>query len=99
MGRWLESLTQDLGYAIRSFRRSPLAVLVALASLTLGIGNQLFNETAAYSPSLQRLGNGGASQQRERPVPLHPDRTHNRSARFGNEEPLDAIGDAVEWKV
>ena len=38
MGRWLESLTQDLGYAIRSFRRSPLAVLVALASLTLGIG-------------------------------------------------------------
>jgi predicted permease len=38
MRRWLEPLTQDLGYAIRSFRRSPVAVLVALASLTLGIG-------------------------------------------------------------
>ena len=38
MRRWLEPLTQDLGYAIRSFRRSPMSVLVALLSLTLGIG-------------------------------------------------------------
>jgi predicted permease len=38
MRRWLEALTQDLGYAIRSFRRSPASVLVALTSLTLGIG-------------------------------------------------------------
>ena len=37
MRRWLEALTQDLGYAIRSFRRSPASVLVALISLTLGI--------------------------------------------------------------
>jgi hypothetical protein len=33
-----ESLIQDLGYALRSFRRSPAFVLVALLSLTLGIG-------------------------------------------------------------
>ncbi|HEY7501553.1 MAG TPA: ABC transporter permease [Vicinamibacterales bacterium] len=38
MGRWLETLLQDLGYATRSFRRSRAFVLVALLSLTLGIG-------------------------------------------------------------
>ena len=38
MQRWLETLGRDLGYAIRSFRRSPSFVLVALLSLTLGIG-------------------------------------------------------------
>ena len=38
MRSWLEALTQDLGYALRSFRRSPMSVLVALLSLTLGIG-------------------------------------------------------------
>ena len=38
MRRWLETLGRDLGYAVRSFRRSPSFVLVALLSLTLGIG-------------------------------------------------------------
>ena len=38
MRRWFETLTQDLGYAFRSFRRSPMSVLVALLSLMLGIG-------------------------------------------------------------
>jgi putative ABC transport system permease protein len=36
--RWVDTLVQDLGYAVRSFRRSPAFVLVALLSLTLGIG-------------------------------------------------------------
>lgn len=38
MRAWLETLGQDLGYAIRSFKRSRSFVLVALLSLTLGIG-------------------------------------------------------------
>ncbi|HEY7057491.1 MAG TPA: ABC transporter permease [Vicinamibacterales bacterium] len=38
MIRWFEPLVQDVGYAIRSFRRSPAFLAVALLSLMLGIG-------------------------------------------------------------
>ena len=38
MRRAIEQLTRDLAYAIRSFRRTPGSVLVAVLSLALGIG-------------------------------------------------------------
>jgi putative ABC transport system permease protein len=36
--RWLEHLTQDVRYAMRTFRRNPAFAIVAILSLTLGIG-------------------------------------------------------------
>ena len=38
MRQWLDTTVRDLTYALRSFARSPAFVLVALLSLTLGIG-------------------------------------------------------------
>ena len=36
--RWLEQAAQDVRYALRTFRRNPGFALVAILSLTLGIG-------------------------------------------------------------
>src|SRR6188508_583942 len=36
--RWLEHAAQDVRYALRTFRRNPGFALVAILSLTLGIG-------------------------------------------------------------
>src|SRR5436190_14332516 len=36
--RWIDQLLQDLRYAMRTFRRNPAFALVAILSLTLGIG-------------------------------------------------------------
>jgi predicted permease len=37
-GRWLEDLLSDLRYAVRSFRHQPGVAVVAILTLTLGIG-------------------------------------------------------------
>ena len=44
-------LDSDLGYALRSFRKSPASVLVALLSLTLGIGAT----SAIFQRGIRRL--------------------------------------------
>ena len=37
-GRWLDDLVKDLGYALRTLRRTPAFAFVAVISLALGIG-------------------------------------------------------------
>jgi putative ABC transport system permease protein len=37
-GRWIENAIQDVRYALRGFRRNPSFAVVAILSLTLGIG-------------------------------------------------------------
>jgi predicted permease len=46
---WIEDLFRDLGYAVRSFRRSPLFALSAACAIALGIGVNTALFSLAYS--------------------------------------------------
>ncbi len=47
-GLWLERLLQDIRYALRGFRKNPGFALVALLSLTLGIGTSIALFSVVY---------------------------------------------------
>jgi hypothetical protein len=53
--RWIEQVGQDLGYALRTFRRSPTLILVAVLSLALGIGANSAIFSLIYTLLLREL--------------------------------------------
>lgn len=53
--RWLDVTRQDLGYAARALRRSPVFALVAIASLSIGIGANAAIFGAIHSLLLTKL--------------------------------------------
>ena len=55
MTRWLDVTRQDIGYASRALRRSPVFALVAIASLGLGIGANAAIFGAIHSLLLAKL--------------------------------------------
>jgi predicted permease len=55
MTRWLDVTRQDIGYASRALRRSPVFSLVAIASLGLGIGANAAIFGAIHSLLLAKL--------------------------------------------
>jgi predicted permease len=74
----LETLLQDLRYAIRMFRRNPGVTAVAIGSLALGIGANTVMFSLAKGVLLDRL-----------PVP-HPEQLKMVTLVAGDRSPIDA---------
>jgi hypothetical protein len=75
---WLERLGQDLKYAFRQLRRSPVFTITVIATLTLGLGQARLRAAAQTMGRRTKLRVGGPS-----PSP----RTRLRTARNHPREP------------
>jgi putative ABC transport system permease protein len=85
-GVWLETLWQNLCFGVRQLRKNPGFTVVAVLTLTLGIGANTAIFTVAYATLLAPL-----------PYP-HPGRLVNLWSELQGHRNHVSVGDFADWK-